>query len=160
MVTYFLDSSAIVKYYINEPGSTWIRTIVNSEIDRCIICTISIAEVASAIAQVQRSTMLSKKRMRQSYLKFRSDVRRGLFLAHAVNLQALDFAAELALKYPLKGFDATQVASALLASSILDQSVVFVSGDKQALNAAKNEGLYCENPFEHVATEEAERQRK
>lgn len=160
MSNYFLDSNAIVKYYVQEVGTAWIKEIINSHLNQRIICVISIAEVASALSQLQRTTRLGKKRIRRVYDKFREDIRSGVFLSHPVNIPTLDLAAELALRYPLKGFDATQVASALMASKILGTSIVFISGDKQALNAAKREGLLCENPFDHASAEEMEQPRK
>jgi hypothetical protein len=41
------------------------------------------------------------------------------------------------------------VASAILAQTILDSPVTFISGDKQALYAAKSEALATDTPFDH-----------
>jgi predicted nucleic acid-binding protein len=30
-MAYFLDASALVKYYVTEPGSTWVRQRVDEE---------------------------------------------------------------------------------------------------------------------------------
>lgn len=149
MATFFLDSNTVIKYYIREPGSDWVRGIVNDPSNTCIICTISFVEVASALAQMQRSERFGKQLMRRAFANFRQDVQRGLFFTHPIDIGTLEFAAELAMRHPLKGFDATQVASAILGEEIIDTTVVFVSGDKQALTAAKAEGLTVDNPFQH-----------
>ena len=30
MIAYYFDASALVKYYILEPGSTWVRALINA----------------------------------------------------------------------------------------------------------------------------------
>jgi predicted nucleic acid-binding protein len=150
VATLFLDSNAVVKYYVMEPGSDWVQNLVNANENICLLCAISMVEVASALAQLQRSSHLGKQRLRRIYTNFREDIRQGQFFTHAIDTKTLDLAAEIALRYPLKGFDATQVASAILAAEILDTDVIFISGDKQALHAALSEGLAIDNPFDHA----------
>lgn len=149
MTTFFLDSNTVVKYYIREPGSNWVRNIVDLNDNICVICTISFVEVASALAQMQRGKRFGKQLMRRTFTNFRQDIQRGLFFTHAINTATLELAAELAMLYPLKGFDATQVTSAVLGEEMLNTSIVFVSGDKQALFAAITEGLAVDDPFQH-----------
>jgi len=149
MTTFFLDSNTIVKYYIREPGSNWVQSIVDSNSNACVICTITFVEVASALAQMQRGKRFSKQLMRRTFANFQQDIRRGLFFTHPVDVTTLEFAAELAMRYPLKGFDATQVASAILMEEVLNTTIAFISGDKQALKAAESEGLAIDNPFLH-----------
>jgi predicted nucleic acid-binding protein len=150
VATLFLDSNTVVKYYVVEPGTSWVRRIINSDSNTCVICAIMIVEVASALAQLRRSGRFGQQRMRRTFTNFRADIRNGPFFTHPVDAATLEFAAELALRHSLKGFDATQVASAILAQDILDMPVSFVSGDKQALSAAHSEGLATDDPFEHI----------
>jgi predicted nucleic acid-binding protein len=149
MAAFFLDSNTVIKYYIKEPGTLWVCSIVEGPDNTCLICTITFVEVAAALAQIQRSGRIGKQLMRRTFANFRQDIQRGLFFTHPVDAGTLEFAADLAMRYPLKGFDATQVASAILGKEVLDTSVVFVSGDKQALTAASAEGLTTDNPFQH-----------
>lgn len=149
MAAFFLDSNTVIKYYVTEPGSSWVRSIVDDPDNACLICTISFVEVAAALAQIQRGGRIGKQLMRRTFANFRQDIQRGLFFTHAVDTGTMEFAAELAMRYPLKGFDATQVASAILGKEVLDTTIIFVSGDKQALTAASAEGLTTDNPFQH-----------
>ena len=149
MTTYFLDSNTIVKYYIEEPGSNWVRSFIDQQGNSCLICTISFVEVASALAQLQRGKRFGKRLMQLTFANFRRDVQRGFFFTHPIDTKTLELAAELAMRHLLKGFDATQVASAVLGEQLLGARVIFVSGDKQALNAALAEGMTVDNPFEH-----------
>ena len=149
MTTYFLDSNTIVKYYIEEQGSNWGKSFVDQQDNASLICTISFVEVASALAQLQRGNQFGKRLMQLTFANFRRDVQRGYFFTHPVDTKTLELAAALAMRHPLKGFDATQVASAVLGEQLLGAKVIFVSGDKQALNAALAERMTVDNPFEH-----------
>jgi predicted nucleic acid-binding protein len=152
MANYFLDSNAIIKYYITEPGSTWVRQLVNDPDNLCIVCEISLAEVAAALAQAQRSKRFGNTFMRNTYTRFRADLRQRLFFAHPVTLGTAELASNIAMRRPLKGCDALQVAAAILTDDEFapELSVVFVSGDKQALEAARSEGLSVADPFDHT----------
>lgn len=52
MSAYFFDSSAIVKRYVDEPGTAWVTSVIDPEAGHDIyICRIAGAEVISAIAR-------------------------------------------------------------------------------------------------------------
>ena len=66
-------------------------------------------------------------------------------------------AALLTQRHPLKAYDAVQLAVALRqnrALATVKQSLIFVSGDKTLLAAAKAEGLDIDNPFDHVSPQD------
>jgi predicted nucleic acid-binding protein len=46
---YYLEPSALVKYYVTEPGSTWVRQVVDEEANVLVSAEITIAEVAAAL---------------------------------------------------------------------------------------------------------------
>ena len=47
MPVYYLEPSALVKYYVTEPGSTWVRQVVDAEANVLVSAEITIAEVGS-----------------------------------------------------------------------------------------------------------------
>lgn len=59
---------------------------------------------------------------------------------------------QLIEKYPLRGYDSVQLATALNLQSVLSmfdgEEVYFLGSDKVLNNAAKNEGLAVINPSE------------
>jgi predicted nucleic acid-binding protein len=58
--TYFLDSSALVKRYITETGSNWIRTITQIESQNIIvIARITWVEVISAFSRLNREERIT-----------------------------------------------------------------------------------------------------
>lgn len=114
---------------------------------------IALPEIAAALSRMQRTGRFGKIFVRRAFARFSSDLRQQLFRYHPLDEQTLRFGADLALKHPLKGYDAVQLASALLAQVNLDRQhqVVFVSSDKQVLRAARDEELVTENPEDHAA---------
>lgn len=150
MPFYFLDSSAIVKYYVSEPGSEWVRRIVNSADNTCFVANISVAEVAAALGRLQRNGLLGQRFVQITVSRLKDELRQRLFLDHPVDHTTIEIAANLAVQYPLKGYDAIQVASALLAQQITNAELILVSGDQQMLRAAKQEGMVTDDPKDHT----------
>ena len=56
MTDYYLDTSALVKRYTDEPGSAWIRQIADLPEDSTVLLAeITLAEVAAALAAKHRA---------------------------------------------------------------------------------------------------------
>ena len=56
MTDYYVDASALVKRYANEPGSTWVLQIIEPSAQHTILLAeITLAEVAAALAAKQRA---------------------------------------------------------------------------------------------------------
>jgi predicted nucleic acid-binding protein len=150
MAVFFFDSNTIVKYYISEPGSNWVRGLVNDKNNSCLICDISLAEVAAAISQMRQFQPFGRAFVHGTIERFQNDVRSGLFLSHPIDTNTLEHAAAIAETHALKGCDAIQVASAALAEENISIEIVFVTGDKQVLRVAQFEALETDNPFKHL----------
>ena len=150
MAIYFFDTNSVAKYYATEKGSLWVRRIVEEEANTKVITAITQPELAAALSRMQRLGYFGKTHLHRSFTRFRSDVRRKLFVSHPLDEATLRFASDLALKHPLRGYDAVQVATALLAQqAMFGFPIIFVTSDKQVLAVAKNEGLIIENPENH-----------
>ena len=76
---FFLDSNIVVKYYITEPGSAWVRNLIRSQNNTFFISELSIVEVAAALSQLRHHKQISRKVMQQSYDRFLADIKHGLF---------------------------------------------------------------------------------
>jgi predicted nucleic acid-binding protein len=148
--TFFLDSSAIIKYYVTEPGSTWIRSLVSDPGNVFVISEIAIVEVAAALSQLHRAKIIGRTHRDRSLDRFQSDLRTGRFLSRVIDITTIERAANLALTHAVKGYDAVQVASCALAEEVSNTPITFVSGDRQALRAAQRSALEVENPFDHL----------
>ena len=156
---FYLDSSVVVKRYVDEPGSGWVRLLLTEPENIVILSEIAIVEVSAALAISVRTGKLRKPLGRAAYEAFHTDIAAGVYQLLAVARPAIDEAAELAQAHPLKGYDAVHLATGLEAArNLADQGItlVFVSGDAQMLRAAEAEGLMADNPFLHVDMDEGE----
>ncbi len=150
---FYLDSSVAVKHYIDEPGSVWVRSLINEPFNLIILSQIAIVEVSAALSICVRTGKVRKTVGQAAHEAFHDNIVAGVYQLLVVARSTIDEAADLAQKYPLKGYDAVHVATGLVAAHDLAQQKValtFVSGDDQMLRAAQEEGLKTDNPFLHM----------
>jgi uncharacterized protein len=154
---YDLEPSALVKYYVTEPGSTWVRQLVDEEANVLVSADITIAEVAAALGAIVRMVRISRRQRDAFWGRFTRDLlRRYEFLPTRRTI--ITRAAALCLKHPLRGFDAIHLASGLQLQDTLAQqeagdnalSSTYVTSDDRLVTAAQAEGLTVENPFWHT----------
>ncbi len=154
MADYFLDSSAIVKRYINESGSGFVERLIDPQHgNNVFIAEITRAEVASAFARRRKGTTLAEKDAVTALNSFTIDFN-DLYLIAAISTEMVEAAASIATKYALRGYDAVQLAAALAANRNLTENgydaLKFVSADGDLNSTATAEGLSVENPNDHV----------
>lgn len=150
MPAYFLDASALVKAYVQEPGSRWVRQILRRRTTPAFISPLSGVEVLAAVARKQRLGELDLNTRDRVVAAFRGDYRRR-FIQTTLAGAVVEKAMSLVLAHSLRAYDAVQMASALLlpeASPRL-RPLRFVSADSALLRAARQMGLATENPLDH-----------
>ena len=129
----FFDASAFAKRYVEETGSQLVDDIcLNAkEISISVIC---VPEIISALNRRIREKRLS----RQDYGTIKRHLSDDVRDAVIVNLipEVIVTSTKLLEASPLRAMDALQVACALVWLAEL-----FVSSDKQQINAAKKAGL-------------------
>ncbi len=151
MSHYYLDSSALMKRYSPEVGSDWIKKLTNPASDNLIfLAEITLAEMAAAIA--------SKHRMPGGITAPARDRVLSLFLSHCagqyqllpVDRTIINSAVVLTQHHRLRGYDAVQLATALVANQAFTNAgisgLTFVAADNDLLVAAQANGLTTENP--------------
>jgi predicted nucleic acid-binding protein len=159
MSLYYFDASALVKHYVLEPGSTWVRALIDrldpdtrERINTVLIAEVSLVEVAAALAISERTGRIHRRHRDQECDSFLDDADR-LYGLLPVLSEDFYVAAELTQQHPLKAYDAVQLAVALRYRQVLARyklALTFVSGDGQLLAAAAAEGLAVDNPFDHA----------
>jgi uncharacterized protein len=146
---FFADTSAIVKYFIPEVGSAWVRSWADPKVgNQLVISRLTTAEFISALARRQRESKISL----QDLLTLR-----GAFLNHAdkfytvinLNKDVVAEAHDLLIQHPLRTLDALQLASALKAYRMFGTVITFVTADARLLTAAAAEGLLVDDPNNH-----------
>jgi hypothetical protein len=73
---------------------------------------------------------------------------RARFLTQSVSDLVLDSACDLIERYPLRAYDALQLAGCLVLKSVASEAPVFACADRQLLAAAETEGLAWLDPIE------------
>jgi predicted nucleic acid-binding protein len=142
----FFDSSAIVKRYMNEAGTTWVNNFVSPAArNRVLLARITGVEVVSAIARRGRSGALPLSVIATLLQRFRQEFIQ-VYRIVAVTPRVLATAMNVAEKYALRGYDAVQLAAALQIHVRLKVPLLFVSADGALNHAAAAEGLSVENP--------------
>ena len=159
MALYYFDASALVKYYVTEPGSTWVRQIINEqdpETDQprhiILLAEITRVETAAGLAVIERVGRIGKAVRDRAYRRFMSQFTHRYAIIPLTS-EDLATAAYLTQQHPLKAYDAVQLAVALRYHRLLtdyQHSYIFVSGDDPLIKAARAEGLSTDNPFDHV----------
>jgi predicted nucleic acid-binding protein len=150
VTAYFFDSSALVKRYIDEIGSAWIQGIAATDTgNQLIIARITWVEVLSAFARRQREGSLTPTEVNDLIQIFRSDLN-SQYQVIDIDRVLVDFAGQLVNQYPLRAYDAVQLASVLPIQSALAgataTSLVFLTADDRLLTIATTEGLLTDNP--------------
>jgi len=132
----FLDSSALAKRYVQEPGSDRVEEILfgASSLGVSMIC---LSEVISALCRRRRERRLSK----QQYLRAKQALFQDLEDSSIVGVTeaVVAHAVQLLERWPLRSSDSLQVASAAEWSADL-----FVSADERQCAAARGYGLQVE----------------
>ncbi len=151
MASYFLDSSAIVKRYLTEVGSGWVRSITDPIGGNDIyLARITGVEVVSAL--VRQNPPLPQPLLAQNLVDFKSDFQ-SQFQLLAVNSTVISRAMNLVEAHRLRGYDAVQLAAAVewqrVAKGISLHQLTFVSADLRLNAAAAGEGLTVDNPLSH-----------
>lgn len=111
---YFLDSSTLVKRYLPEIATTWILSITDlATVYSLAISQITWVEVLSAFSRRQREGSLSFDEVNEKADKFRDDLE-NLYQVMEIDSNLIERAGELVIQYPLRAYDAVQLASARL----------------------------------------------
>ena len=147
---YFLDTSALVKRYIAEIGSNWVKVITNPAVSNDLaISQITWVEVLSALSRRQREGSLSADDFNSVFQYFSNDFDTQ-YRVIEVDQALIQSAGQLVIQYPLRAYDAVQLASALRVQSIFSQipnmQLIFLSADHRLLNIAQSQGLVTDNP--------------
>lgn len=131
----YLDTSSLVKLYVEEPGSTETNAVVN-EAELVATSVVAYPEARAALARRQRERSLTRSEHRRAKAALDDDWPRILSLEVTEGLART--AGDLAQRYRLRGFDAVHLSSYLhLAQEFPTESVSFSSADASLNRAAR-----------------------
>jgi hypothetical protein len=150
---YFLDSSALVKRYVIEQGTAWVRSIVTLQAGNTIlIAQITRAEVVSSASRRKRNGQIPARTAHAIRLVIDRHVTQEFRMVQQTE-QVLQRAEDVLEGHALRAYDAIQLASALDSNNQLVAAglppLIFVSADKRLLEVAAAEGLTTDDPNDH-----------
>ena len=135
----YLDTSAFIKLYVNEPGADIIRAAV-AEAVQVHAHWVAYPEMRSALARLHR---MGRQSM-QMFNRCKRDFERDWDLVSAVlpDERVLRRAGELAERFSLRGYDSVHLAAAeSLSVRDLREFLFFASFDNHLNHAAADLGL-------------------
>ena len=147
MALYYLETSALVKLYVYEPGTERLLALTSSDAGhRFAILLLAQVEFRAAIRRRQRTGEIPEVIANELIETFRRHAE-GKFLIQAFSDSVLDVALSLVDSYALRGYDAVQLAGYLALRSISGtENPTFVCADKALLAVAVNEGCPVLDP--------------
>jgi uncharacterized protein len=117
LALFFLDTSALVKLYVQEPGTDWLLPLFSDQPDnRFAVLAISVVEFRSAIRRRQRAGDINASAATailesvQSHMETR-------FIRQMINETVIDTALEMIDRYALRAYDSVQLAGCLVLSA-------------------------------------------
>lgn len=150
---YFVDSSALVKRYSNETGTTWVRSLLDPATGNQIyLARITRVEVVSAITRKNRGGGMSAIDAAAAIARLRLHLTNE-YATINISSTVIDSAMALAETHALRGYDAVQLAAALeLRTDCLAIGIsapTLISADVDLNAAAIAEGLAADDPNAH-----------
>ena len=135
---FYFDTSALLKKYIVEPGSSEVRGLIAHQ--RFVgTCSVARAEGAAALARAVRVGSLTEPSARQAHKVF---IREWKSYVRVRVTEALVARADgLAWSHKLRGYDAIHLAAALEWQDRLSETITMATFDKELWAAAAEAGI-------------------
>ncbi|MGH7231792.1 MAG: type II toxin-antitoxin system VapC family toxin [Nitrospiraceae bacterium] len=134
----YLDTSALVKLYVDEPMAQAVKAAVG-ETDAVATSLLAYVEARAAFARARRESRLSLSAYRRVVDAFVEDWSR--YITVEVTDALVKEAGQLAASRSLRGYDALHLAAALSLQHRITMPLYFLAFDRQLMAAAKREGL-------------------
>ena len=147
MASVYLDTSAVIKLYIEEEGTA--RVVALTEDGggvQVVILDIALLESRSAIRRREREGDISGSDADRILKQIEEDASSS-FLLQPSTSAVMEEAARLIDWHPLRTYDALQLAGCLVVRRGVPGPLTFVCADTRLCEAASLEGLTTLNPL-------------
>jgi predicted nucleic acid-binding protein len=146
LALYYFDTSALVKLYVREPGTDEVLRLA-SEVagNRLALLAFTQVEMHSALRRRERAGELAGPVVIHLLESFQRHLE-AVFLRQVVTDSIFDVASELVDRHGLFALDAIQLAGYLALRTSSGSLPIFVSADRQLLEAAKAESAAVLDP--------------
>jgi predicted nucleic acid-binding protein len=145
---YFLDTSAVIKRYVQEVGTAWVQALTQPSAPHShFLSRITWVETMSAVTRRERGGHLSPPDATNAIADFQQDFA-GQYLPVEISAGLIMHAGDLARLHALRSYDAVQLSAALEVHAKIP-SLILVSADVALNAAAMAEGLPVDDPNAH-----------
>jgi predicted nucleic acid-binding protein len=149
----YLDTSALLKQYVTEIGSDWMRAFLSSNTSATVFLSqLSVVEATCAFTRRVRDGTLTRDDRDRLVSAFDYDLTYRYHLLDVIPV-TIETARRLATEHPLRAYDAVQLATAWLLNEELVETgrapLMFICSDEQLVTIAQATGLNTENPNLH-----------
>lgn len=134
----YLDTSALVKRYVYEPYSDDIISRWKSA-TQIVTSFVAYAETMASLYRKKRESDLTDTVILKTIDSFHHEWKS--FIRVEVNDALIGYIDRIVKKYPLRGFDAIHLASAIVIHERLSEDFLFACFDDRLTSAAQLEGL-------------------
>ena len=149
MASIYLDTSALIKLYVEEEGTEQVVAITDdSNGVQIVILDVTPLEARSAVRRRQREGDISGADADRILDRIEDDTSSS-FLVQPSTSAVIEGAARLIDRHPLRAYDALQLAGCLVIRDIVPGPLTFVCADARLCGAAELEGLTVLNPTLH-----------
>ncbi len=148
MPIYYLDTSALMKRYISEPGSNVVRELFDglTDSDELTASYLTLLEVNSTATRLLNGRVLTQQAYENILDQFTQDIPDYGFTLIPVQNELIDRGITIAREYSLRSLDAMHFISTLIASSLSSQDIYMVSADRELIAACEVYGISTLNP--------------
>ena len=138
MAILYLDTSALVKQYVQERNSRDVQDLIQTA-DHAGTSQITRTEMAAALARATCTGLIPGSEGEFAWNAFLADWESITRLK--VSGQVIERSSVLAWTYPLRGYDALHLASAVLWQETLETQVILATFDRELWSAGSQAGL-------------------
>ncbi|OQY60670.1 MAG: hypothetical protein B6245_00330 [Desulfobacteraceae bacterium 4572_88] len=134
----YLDTSALVKKYFRESGSADVISLWRNA-SAIVTSSVVYAETMASFHRKKRESGMDGNIFDPIVRSFRADYQSLTLVQVGGELNSI--IDRIVSLYPLRGFDAIHLSSALVIQNSLSENLLFVCFDQRLLDAARTEGL-------------------
>ena len=139
----FFDTSALVKRYYEEEGTSEVDDLIEGE-DTVVISSLSVIETVSAFRRKHNRDDLTEGQVDALLSEFFEEALDD-FVIIPMEESVMEFSFGLVLEEDLRTLDSLQLSAALSLSSV-EEETIFVSADAELVSVAETRELSSINP--------------
>lgn len=146
MSVYYLDTSALVKLYVREPGTEQMLRLADPAGGHALaLLGLTRVEFRSAVRQRERAGDVAHD-IADNLIDSMDGHLANFFLVQPLTDLVIEEAAALLDRHALKAYDAVQLAGCIMLRARLGRHATFVCSDRQLVRAAEDEGMIVLDP--------------